>query len=237
MKTISILIICLLFVSCKTNYQSIGQNKKLMNASISEDIEWSHTWVVSTNKHDLPKVLIIGDSHVERYFPIVIDKLIKTAYCNKFTTSRSMGDPVLIDQLRTILNAHKFDIICFNNGLHGVSYSDKQYSNYIPFVYNLFKNNNSKIKLIWVNTTARRVPGNLTEFDKYNTRTINRNKAISDFINEKKIPLIDFYSLSVNHQDYYEPDGIHFNQTGVAEEANALAQEIIKAIDNLKGNN
>ena len=107
----------------------------------------------------------------------------------------------------------------------------------MSFVYNLFKNNNSKNKVIWVNTTARKIPGNLPEFDKYNTGTINRNKAISDFTKEKQIPLIDFYTLSVNHLDYYEPDGIHFNQTGVAEEANAVTQEILKAIDNLKGNN
>ena len=235
MKIISFFIIIILAVGCKSNYQTIGQDKKHKNSSINEDIEWSHTWVVSTNKYDLPKVLIIGDSHVERYYQNVTDKLINKAYCNKFTTSRSLGDPILIDQLRAVFNAYKFDIICFNNGLHGVDYTVKQYSNYIPEVYNLFKKNNSNIKLIWVNITARRVPKNLTDFDKYNTGIINRNKAIADFTKAKQIPLIDFYSLSINHMDYYEPDGIHFNPNGVADEANTVTLEILKAIDNLKG--
>jgi hypothetical protein len=237
MKIISFLIITILAVACKSSYQTIGQDKSHKNTSINEDIEWSHTWVVSTNKYDLPKVLIIGDSHVERYYQNVTDKLINKAYCNKFTTSRSLGDPVLIDQLRAIFNAYKFDIICFNNGLHGAIYSVNQYSNYIPYVYRLFKNNNLNIKLIWVNTTARRIPGNLTDFDKYNAGIINRNKAITAFTKAKQISLIDFYSLSVNHMDYYEPDEIHFNQKGVEEEANAVTLEILKAINNLKGNN
>ena len=52
--------------------------------------------MVSVNNHDLPRVLIIGDSHVERYYPLVAARLQDKAYCSKFTTSRSLGDPALI---------------------------------------------------------------------------------------------------------------------------------------------
>ena len=213
MKKLSILIIVFLAFACKSSYQTMGQKNLLKNPSISEDIEWCQTWVVSTNKHDLPKVLIIGDSHVEGYYQVVADKIAKKAYCSKFTTSRSLGDPVLIDQLKTFLNVYKFDVICFNNGLHGVEYTDAQYEGYIPLVYSLFKKSNP-CKLIWVNTTARRVPGNLTEFDKYNKGVINRNKAVFDFTISKQIPLVDLFTLSYNHKDFYAPDGIHFNQNG-----------------------
>ena len=117
------------------SYQGIAQNRSKKNVSISEGTEWSNTWMVATNKHDLPRVLIIGDSHVERYYQPVTNKLNKIAYCSKFTTSRSLGDPALIAQLKALFFSYKFDVITFNNGLHGVEYSDEQYNSYIPVVY------------------------------------------------------------------------------------------------------
>jgi len=224
-----VLVSFLLYIS--TIYQSVGNNKTQKNKSISEGIEWSHTWMVSTNKHDLPRVLIIGDSHVERYYQVVAGKLSSKAYCCKFTTSRSLGDPALIAQLKALFFSYSFDVISFNNGLHGTDYSDAAYSRYIPIVYKLFKKSNPEVKVIWVNTTARRVGGNLTEFDKYNSGVINRNKEVKDFTREKKIPLVDFYSTSVNHIDYYENDGIHFNKTGVEEQAKAVSSEILNVLN------
>lgn len=200
--------------------------------SFSEDIEWSNMWMVSVNSHDLPKVLIIGDSHVERYYPVIAEKLSGKAYCSRFTTSRSMGDPALKEQLKTLFFSYKFDIISFNNGLHGVDYSDEAYGNDIPLVYNIFHDNNPGLKLIWVNTTARRVRDSIPSFDQYNQGVINRNKAVKQFTSDHNIPLIDFYSLSVSHPEFYESDGIHFNKAGVEEEARSISEEILNVIEN-----
>ena len=219
------------FLLCSgTAYQSFGKNKTQKNISISEATEWSNTWMVSTNKHDLPRVLIIGDSHVERYYQVVAGKLSKKAYCCKFTTSRSLGDPALIAQLKALFFSYRFDVISFNNGLHGIDYSDEAYSRYLPIVYKLFKKSIPELKLIWVNITSRRVGGNLTEFDKYNSGVINRNMAIAEFTTKNNIPLIDFYLPSFNHPEYYENDGIHFNKTGVEEQAKAVSSEIMNVL-------
>lgn len=231
MKKLIHLLLAFFTFACSTNHLTIRHDKTLINPSISEDIEWSQTWMVSTNKHDLPRVLIIGDSHVERYYPVLSDKLKNKAYCCKFTTSRSLGDPALIEQLKAIFFSYKFDIISFNNGLHGVEYTDRQYSSYIPFVYKLLKESIPDLKLIWVNTTARRIRDNLTEFEKYNSGVINRNKTVEEFTRAKNIPLVDLYSLSFNHPEYYENDGIHFNNKGVEEEARVVSGEILKVID------
>ena len=205
----------------------MGQRKSPKNISISESTEWSNIWIVSTDKQDLPRILMIGDSHVERYYPVVADRLTNKAYCCKFTTSRSLGDPALIEQLKALFFSYRFDVIIFNNGLHGVDYSDKQYSNYIPIVYRIFKKNNPGLKLIWVNTTARRVSGNIAEFDQLNTEVINRNKSVEKFARANNIPLVDFYFLSSKHPEYYENDGIHFNKVGVEEQTRAISTAIL----------
>jgi len=231
MKRLQNLVLAVLLISCNKSNPSV-RNDSLNSKSISEDIEWSQMWIVSVNKNDLPKVLIIGDSHVERYYPEVAAKLNGRAYCSKFTTSRSLGDPALIEQLKTVFFSFKFDVISFNNGLHGVEYSDEQYNLYIPEVYKLFTETNPGAKLIWVNTTARRIRDNIEAFDEHNQGVINRNKAVENFTDKHNIPVVDLYSLSINHPDYFESDGIHFNKQGVEDEARIVSDEIIKIIDN-----
>jgi hypothetical protein len=231
MKKLTPLFFIILIFACNSS-NTVEMNEALKKRSINEDIEWTNTWVVSANKSNLPRVLIIGDSHVERYYPLVADKLQDRAYCSKFTTSRSIGDPALVEQLKSVFFSFKFDIISFNNGLHGVEYTDGQYSRNIPEVYKLFTDYNPGVRLLWVNTTGRRVRDNITVFDEYNEGVINRNKAVENFTRANKIPLIDLYSLSVSHPDYYETDGVHFNKQGVEDEARSISDEILKIIEN-----
>jgi hypothetical protein len=224
------LLITLITFTLTVSYQGIAQNRSKKNVSISEGTEWSNTWMVATNKHDLPRVLIIGDSHVERYYQPVTNKLNKIAYCSKFTTSRSLGDPALIAQLKALFFSYKFDVITFNNGLHGVEYSDEQYNSYIPVVYKLFKKSNPGLKLIWVNTTPRRIGGKRPDFDQYNQGVINRNKAVEEFTIAKNIPLVDFYTPASTNLDFFDTDGIHFSKPGVEEQAKMVTSEILKAL-------
>lgn len=230
MRKIFVLLFAFLTIALNSGYQALAQSKSKKNVSISEGIEWSNTWMVATNKHDLPRVLIIGDSHVERYYPVVAGKLNKIAYCCKFTTSRSLGDPALIAQLKALFFSYKFDVITFNNGLHGVDYSDEQYSRYIPVVYKLLKKSNPGLKLIWVNTTPRRVGGNRPDFDSHNQGVIQRNKAVEAFTKAKNIPLVDFYTPSSTNLDFFDADGIHFSKLGVEEQAKMVSSEILKAL-------
>ncbi len=120
---------CCLFFGC------VNHSDKTEGVIISEGIEWSHTWIVNTNDTILPKVLIVGDSHVQIYYDVLIivaKKLGSNVSCCKFTTSKSLGDPVFITQLESVLMLCDFDIISFNNGLHGADYSREEYSKFVP---------------------------------------------------------------------------------------------------------
>jgi hypothetical protein len=206
-------------------FSCIDYKGKSNGKTVNETIEWSHTWMINTNDSNLPRVLLIGDSHVEAYYPIVADALKMAANCCKFTTSRSLGDPVLIDQLELVFQQYDFDVICFNNGLHGDAYGGEEYGRYIPVVYDLLERHCSK-SLVWINTTASRKRENPKEFTAFNAKVIVRNKLVSDFTAKHKIPLIDFNSLSVSHPEYYSEDGIHFNQDGIKAEAGLIAEKV-----------
>ncbi|MEO7531097.1 MAG: SGNH/GDSL hydrolase family protein [Sediminibacterium sp.] len=205
--------------------QPFAQNEK--RQSKKEPIEWSHSWIIAKpDSGALPGLLIIGDSHVERYQPVVANKLKGFYAVSKITTSGSMGDPEYINQIKALLGNVQFDVICFNNGLHGTTYPPEEYAKYIAVVYKLLRKNNSKVKIIWATTTARRMSNNLESFDSYNEDVKKRNRSVTEFCTRKNIPMVDFYEMSMNHIDYYTKDGIHFNDIGV----NAQAQMIVDSV-------
>jgi lysophospholipase L1-like esterase len=172
-------------------------------------------------------VLLIGDSHVERYYPVVTNLLKDKAVVSKITTSLSMGDATFLPQLAGLLAEHKFDYIFFNNGLHGVLFTPSEYAADISKVYKLLTKNNPSVKFVWANTTARRVPNKLDSFDAYHTDVIERNKHVSDFCNNKGITVLDFFGLTVNDKSLFTGDGIHVNELGVAAQAKLIA-EVVK---------
>ncbi len=221
---INLLLLCCLLFGC------VSQIDKTEGVIINENTEWSHTWIVNTNDTILPKVLIVGDSHVERYYGVVVKKLGQNVSCSKFTTSKSLGDPVFIKQLESVLMLCDFDIISFNNGLHGADYSIEEYSRFVPIAYELLREN-AKKSVVWVNSTAIREKDNINEFTSKNRQIIERNKFLADFTKTNNITLVDFYSATANNMEYYSNDGVHFNSTGVNVEAELVRQKILEILE------
>ncbi len=200
-----------------------AQTKRYNNESIS----WNHSWIVkSTPQQNLPNVLLIGDSHVERYYPVVTNLLKDKAAVSKITTSLSMGDATFMPQLAGLLAKHKFDYIFFNNGLHGVLFTPSEYAADISKVYKLLTKNNPAVKFVWANTTARRVPNMLDSFDAYHADVIERNKYVGEFCQKKGITVLDFFGLTVNDTTLFTKDGIHVNELGVGAQAKLIAELI-----------
>lgn len=209
----------LLFASISTGAQT--------KASNNEMYVWNHSWIIAKPSNtSQPQVLVIGDSHAERYYPVVANLLKDKATVSKITTSLSMGDPTFIPHLSGLLGDYTFDYIFFNNGLHGVLYSPAEYASYISKVYKLLKKNNPSGNIIWVNTTARRVPNNLDSFDAYHQDVIERNKYVAAFCAKKNLKVLDFFSLTVNDKSLFTQDGIHVNEAGVAAQAKLIAAEV-----------
>lgn len=225
---ISVLSILILLVSCDTKKIEkvvVVPNKK-SEVVHNENTEWANTWIVNTNDSLKTKVLVIGDSHVERYYGIVSNNLGDDYSCSKFTTSKSLGDKFFIEQLRLIMNQYDFDIITINNGLHGDKYDLDSYTSYLPIVQDLIKQDPEN-QILWVNTTAIREPNNITSYGARNSQILERNSSLKSFAESRNLALVDFYSVTADSVQFYSNDGIHFNKLGVEKQANIITDKIL----------
>ena len=89
-----------------------------------EAIEWCDIWISHANETNLPRVLLIGDSITRDYYSEVEKHLDGKAYVGRLATSRFIGDPVLLSEIKSVLDGAKFDVIHFNNGMHGWQHTE-----------------------------------------------------------------------------------------------------------------
>src|SRR6478736_10232111 len=92
-----------------------------------ESIEWCDIWISHANETNLPRVLLIGDSIVRDYYPEVEKRLAGKAFVGRLTTSRFVADKVFLKEIESVLSGAKFDVILFNNGMHGWQHSELEY--------------------------------------------------------------------------------------------------------------
>src|SRR5688572_2329884 len=81
---------------------------------VRENIEWLDVWVPGNAVKDQPRVLLIGDSITRGYYKTVEDALKGKAVMCRLATSKSLGDPALLDEAKLVLGQAKFDVIHFN---------------------------------------------------------------------------------------------------------------------------
>lgn len=84
-----------------------------------EGIEWCDIWISHANETNLPRVLLIGDSITRGYYSEVEKRLARKAFVARLTTSAYLTDPMLNQQIALVLDNTRFDVIHFNNGMHG----------------------------------------------------------------------------------------------------------------------
>ena len=195
-----------------------------------EDIEWSQIWIPHLNEHNLPRVFCVGDSICNAYYDGVANALQGKAYVAKLATSSSLGDPALLDQMKYMLSNYQFDVIHFNNGLHGFGYTEEQYKADIPKLLAMIKQLAPNAKLIWATSTPMRNRDNLAELSPDNPRVVARNEIVVDMAAKEGIPVNDLYSLVVDHPEYWTGDAIHFQPEGQAVEAQQVAKYIEDAL-------
>src|ERR1700691_3563549 len=122
-------------------------------SSAHESIEWCDIWISHANETNLPRVLLIGDSITRAYYPEVEKQLEGRAHVARLATSRFISDPVLLQEIALVLDNTKFDIIHFNNGMHGWQHSEEEYRKAFPGFLAAIKAHAPAAKLIWANTT------------------------------------------------------------------------------------
>jgi hypothetical protein len=113
-----------------------------------ESIEWCDIWISHANETNLPRVLLIGDSIARDYYPEVEKRLAGKAFVGRLTTSRFVADPALLKEIESVLVGAKFDLVHFNNGMHGWQHSEAEYRKAFPKLIKTLRKHAPKAKLL-----------------------------------------------------------------------------------------
>ena len=193
---------------------------------IRERIEWADIWVTDADKNDLPRVLLVGDSITRGYFGEVEKHLAGKAYCARLTTSKCVSDPSFVDEVQLLLKHYKFDVIHFNNGLHGWGYTEPQYRDGLAKTVDAIRKHAGDAKLIWASTTPVRQGSDLQKFGERTERVKVRNQLATGIMKERSISTNDLFGLVEDHPDWYSSDGTHFNAKGKEAHGKQVAESV-----------
>ena len=197
---------------------------------VRENIEWLDVWVPGNGVTNQPRVLLIGDSITRAYYKIVEDRLKGKAIVARLTTSKSLGDPGYLDEVRLVLGQTRFDVVHFNNGMHGWGYNEEEYASAIPKLLATIRQGAPGARLIAATTTPVRVAGKLDQLDHKTQRVKARNQAATKFMKQEKIPVNDLFALVASKPEWFSPDGVHFNAKGSVALGEQVAAEVIKLL-------
>jgi hypothetical protein len=197
-----------------------------------EFIEWCDIWVSHANDTNLPRVLLIGDSIARDYYPEVEKRLEGKAFVARLATSRFVSDPVLLKEIESVLEGTKFDVIHFNNGMHGWQHSEAEYRKAFPKLIKTIRAHAPKARLIWATTTPLRdgkgVTGD-TKAEYSDERVAARNAIAAEIVTAQHIPTDDLNAAMRGHPEYHS-DNVHFNGQGIQIEAAQVSSEVAKLL-------
>jgi hypothetical protein len=199
------------------------------SSSLPEEIEW--TWEVRPLHPDpkLPNVLLLGDSITRNYFPEVKKDLAGVANVYLMASSTSVGDPRLprqIVEFSTMMHV-PFQVVHFNNGMHGWRYTEAQYKAAFPgFLRSVRRLVKSPAALVWATTTPVRSDA---ANGATNDRVDERNAIAAPMVQAAKIAVDDQHALMLRHGDLHQ-DSIHFNPAGANLQGDQAAETIKAAI-------
>ena len=194
---------------------------------IHEPVEWSVVRCTGCNKTDKPRVLLIGDSIVQGYYPLVEKAMSDTAYCSQWTTAYSVCDPVYFQELEIMLKQYRYNVILFNPGLHGLAYTEGQYAEGMHKMLKILLAEGRGAKLIWASCTPLDA-GNPGYKDQ--VHVIKRNKIAAESIAREDIPIIDLYALCISKPELYLDDRLHFADSGKEVQAKVVTEALRKLL-------
>lgn len=197
-----------------------------------EVIEWCDIWISNANKTNLPRVLLLGDSITRDYYPQVEKRLAGKAYVGRLSSAAFVADPVLLQQVQMVLGQYRFDVIHFNNGMHGWHYTEADYGKALPALIATIRSNAPQAQLIWASTTPLRDGKGANSDPKAeysNERIAARNKIANEIMAAQKIPVNDLFTPMLGHREYHQ-DSVHFNEQGIQVQAAQVAAVVESAL-------
>ena len=148
----------------------------------------------------------------------------------RLATSMSIGDPALLAEVALVLGQCRFDVVHFNNGLHGWGYSEEEYQRAFPELLATIRKQAPQAKLIWATITPMRQAGKLDVIAENTKRVQARNQIAEAIVAHEGIAVDDLYGLVKDHPEYWSPDGVHFNVQGVGAQVEQVTKKITETL-------
>lgn len=196
---------------------------------IRENIEWTNMRWNNAPDNCRARILLIGDSIVVGHERLLHD-IVKEEYCvDSFATAKCVSDIDYMRELDYMLASKDYDLVIFNNGLHGFDISDEVYEENLE---DAMKDLNKRVnKLAWRTSTPIRDKEDLNKFNaERNPRVIRRNAFAAKVAAGLEIPMLDMYTPMEENVGYFSPDAVHYNEQGKEAQAQMLAEFIKKIL-------
>ena len=185
----------------------------------------AHDWCTITiktrppNGPVLPLVLLIGDSITVRYAAEVGAALKDRAYVSVLGTSKAVGDPALLDEIKLALRQNAYAVVHFNYGLHG---GVAGFRSGFADVLATLQRYAPGAKLVWATTTPCQQKDCAPD-----RNVIERNQIAAEHIAGAGIVVNDLYSLVAKHpKPLWDGGGVHYTAEGTALQSKQVAQVI-----------
>lgn len=207
---------------------AVGMGFAQQRRMVTEKIEWTYTDRPEVPDAKLPNVLLVGDSITRAYYKATAEQLKGKANVYYFATSVSVGDERLAPQLAEYFRmiAVRFDVVHFNNGMHGWGYTEDEYRKYFPEMVTAVRMGAPGARLVWASTTPVRkdTPGQSS-----NARIDARNAIAAELIAKSGIAVDDQHALMMQHQEMHSDD-VHFTAEGSTIQGAQVAANVMKAM-------
>lgn len=185
--------------------------------------------ITDTNR---PRVLLVGDSILNGYFPMVVGKLKGKAYVdgwiNPFCQSERYNK-----ELAAVLDKGPYDVVHINTGLHGFQKGripDGQFEPLTRSFVELIRTKCPKATIIWASTTPVSVKGDNSQLDpEINPLVVEQNRMAAKVMGEMNAQVDDFYTLVLNHPEM-KHDPFHWQREGYSLMATSCAESVTKAL-------
>lgn len=180
------------------------------------------SWCDHTEKTDLPRILLIGDSITRAYQDKVRELLVGCYYVDYIATSYSIDQPIYAEIMKNFVKDMPYAAIHFNHGLHGMHITDKVYGEGVDAL--LAEIGKGK-RVIVATSTIVKEKGNLRVDYRQTGIVLRRNEIVKKIAIKRGYEGDDLYSVSANIPNEHRwDDGTHYSDEGSASLALAVAR-------------
>ena len=177
-----------------------------------EKYEWSNMWWDEPEMKGR-RVLLVGDSITNGYSPVLKKMMPCDIYIDKYVTSRALDNPSYLKELKYMLTQGEYEVIHFNNGLHGgldTACFKERYEEVVKYLLSL----ENSPAIIISGTTPVVVVGKPNEYMPFNQKSIERDKAAMEIAEKYNLVYENLYNAVDGIEGIRLNDSYHYNEHG-----------------------